>query len=103
MAEVYLTGAGHRLACLGRCDADVSEADWRKCAPCVSGADRSGQVLASNLTYPGLSLFTQTDPYPRVAILPELVFGAIIGTVDLIDCVPLEKVEGQPYANGRCC
>jgi hypothetical protein len=38
-----------------------------------------------------------------VAILPELVFGAIIGTVVLIDCVPIEKVEGQPYANGRCC
>ncbi len=64
-------------------------------------SNRSVQVLASNLTYPGRYLFTQTDPYPRVAILPELVFGAIIGTVDLIDCVPLEKVEGQPYANGR--
>jgi len=67
------------------------------------GADRSAQVLVSNLTYPGRYLFTQTDPYPRVAILPELVFGAIIGTVVLIDCVPIEKVEGQPYANGRCC
>jgi hypothetical protein len=66
-------------------------------------ADRSAQVLASNLTYPGRYLFTQTDPYPRVAILPELVFGAIIGTVDLIDCAPLEKVQGQPYANGRWC
>jgi hypothetical protein len=31
------------------------------------------------------------------------VFGAIIGSVDLIDCVPLENVEGQPYANGRWC
>ena len=36
-----------------------------------------------------------------MAILPELVFGAIVGTVDLIDCVPLEKLEGEPYANGR--
>jgi hypothetical protein len=52
---------------------------------------------------PGRYLFTQTYPYPSVAILPELVFGAIIGTVDLIDCVPLEKVEGQPYANGPWC
>jgi hypothetical protein len=66
-------------------------------------AVRSAQVLASNLTYPGRNLLTQTDPYPRVAILPELVFGAIVGTVDLIDCVPLEKVEGQPYANGPWC
>jgi len=30
---------------------------------------------------------------PRAAILPELAFGAIIGTVALIDCVPLEKVS----------
>jgi hypothetical protein len=67
------------------------------------GADRSAQVLAGDLTCPGRHLFTQTDPYPSVAILPELVFGAIIGTVDLIDCVPLEKVEVQPYANGRWC
>jgi hypothetical protein len=63
-------------------------------------SDRSAQVLPGNLTYPGRYLFTQTNPYPSVAILPELVFGAIIGPVDLIDCVPLEKVEGQPYANG---
>lgn len=48
-------------------------------------------------------LFNQTNPYPRVAIIPELVFGAIIGTVDLVDCVPLEKVEGQPYAGGPWC
>ena len=66
-------------------------------------SDRRGQVLAGNLTYPGRYLFTQTNPYPSVAVQPELVFGAIIGTVDLIDCVPLEKVEGQPYANGPWC
>jgi hypothetical protein len=38
-----------------------------------------------------------------VAALPVLVFGAIICNVDLIYCVPLEKVEGQPYANGPWC
>jgi hypothetical protein len=63
-------------------------------------SDRRGQVLAGNLTYPGRYLFTQTNPYPSVAVLPALVFGAIIGAVDLIDCAPLEKVEGRPYANG---
>ena len=82
---------------------DVAGASWRNRGARAGGADRSGQVLAGNLTYPGRYLFTQTNPYPSVAILPELVFGAIIGTVDLIDCVPLEKVEGQPYANGRWC
>ena len=64
-------------------------------------SDRRGQVLAGNLTYPGRYLFTQTNPYPSVTVQPELVLGPIIGTVDLIDCVPLDKVEGQPCANGR--
>jgi hypothetical protein len=82
---------------------DVTAEDWRICVACGGGPDRSAQVPASNLTYPGRYLFTQTDPYPRVAILPEVVFGAIIGTMDLIDCVPLEKLEGQPSANGHRC
>lgn len=60
---------------------DESEADSRKCARCRGVADRSAQVLTSNLTTLGRYLFTQTDPYPRAAILPELAFGAIIGTV----------------------
>jgi hypothetical protein len=57
------------------------------------GPDRSAQILANNLTYPSQYLFTQTGPYPRAAMLPELALGAIIGTVALIDCVPLEKVS----------
>ena len=72
---------------------DKTGADWRHCDSRGGVADRSAQVLASNLTYPSRYLFTQTDPYPRAAILPELAFGAIIGTVALIDCVPLEKVS----------
>jgi hypothetical protein len=67
------------------------------------GAARGALVLADGLTPPGWYLFTQTNPYPRVAVLAELVFGAILGTVDLIECVPLETVEGQPYANGPWC
>lgn len=33
----------------------------------------------------------------------ELVFGAIIGIVDLIDCVSVEEVKSQPFAEGPFC
>jgi hypothetical protein len=29
--------------------------------------------------------------------------GAIIGVVDLVDCLPLAKVEDQPWADGPWC
>ncbi len=60
---------------------DVTGVDWKNRDSCGGGADRSAQVLTSNLTPLGRYLFTQTDPYPRAANLPELAFGAIIGTV----------------------
>jgi hypothetical protein len=67
---------------VGRTDASKS---WPTTSPTRAGIRSHGPTLT------------------RAAILPELVFGTIIGIVDLIDCVPLEKVEGQPYANGPCC
>ena len=33
----------------------------------------------------------------------ELVFGAILGTVELVDCVKLSAVRGQPFADGPYC
>lgn len=33
----------------------------------------------------------------------ELVYGAIIGTVDLVDCVRLVDVAGRPFATGPWC
>ena len=33
----------------------------------------------------------------------ELAFGAIIGTVDVVDCVPVAEVLGQPFAEGLWC
>jgi hypothetical protein len=37
-------------------------------------------------------------PDPR-----DLAFGALIGIVRLIDCVPLDEVLGQPFAEGPWC
>lgn len=33
----------------------------------------------------------------------DLVYGAIIGVVNLIDCVPYERVKGQCWAEGPWC
>jgi hypothetical protein len=33
----------------------------------------------------------------------ELVFGALIGVVEVVDCVPLEEVEDDPFACGPWC
>src|SRR5262245_6393260 len=35
--------------------------------------------------------------------LNQLAFGAIIGCVNLYDCVPLSAVNGQPFADGPHC
>jgi ASCH domain len=34
---------------------------------------------------------------------PGLVYGAIIGVCDLVDCLPVAEVEGQPDACGPWC
>jgi hypothetical protein len=33
----------------------------------------------------------------------ELPFGAVVGTVRLVDCVPLAEVLGRPFAEGPWC
>jgi hypothetical protein len=33
----------------------------------------------------------------------ELVFGALIGVVDVVDCVPFEEVRDDPFAIGPWC
>ena len=30
-------------------------------------------------------------------------FGCLYGLVDVVDCVPLSEVQGQPYAEGIWC
>ena len=33
----------------------------------------------------------------------DFVYGAIIGVVELLDCVPVKQVAGQPFAEGPWC
>ena len=42
---------------------------------------------------------TGIDPPPSC----EFVFGALLGTVDLVDCVPLDDVADDPFAAGPWC
>ncbi len=34
---------------------------------------------------------------------PDLEFGAIVGLVDLVDCLPLAAVADDPWASGPVC
>jgi hypothetical protein len=33
----------------------------------------------------------------------ELACGALIGAVDVVDCVPFDEVQGDPFAIGPWC
>jgi hypothetical protein len=55
------------------------------------------------LIHAGKSLTRLGDYGPGEPEPKSLVFGAIIGVVELVDCVPLERVEGQPFAEGPWC
>lgn len=57
----------------------------------------------------GLSRATLREPCRWQGLFPELPpaealdFGAIVGTVELYDCVPLAEVSSDPYALGPWC
>ncbi len=40
---------------------------------------------------------------PELQGREPLVFGAVIGVVDLIDCVPVGRCKGQRFAEGPWC
>lgn len=33
----------------------------------------------------------------------QLPFEALLGTVEVVDCVPLEAIRSDPFASGPCC
>jgi hypothetical protein len=43
------------------------------------------------------------DRMPGLPAHDRLVFGAIVGVVDEVDCVLLERVNHQPFATGPFC
>ena len=48
-------------------------------------------------------LGTEGDLLPTLPPYSDLVYGAIIGVVDVVDCVPVEQVAGDPFAEGPWC
>ena len=58
-------------------------------------AGKSRRWLASDGQY-----LVSEEPIPPV---DELAFGAIVGAVQLVDCVPKSKVRGDPHARGPFC
>jgi hypothetical protein len=37
------------------------------------------------------------------AVPPELDYGCLIGSAELVDCVPIGAVPPDPFAEGPCC
>jgi hypothetical protein len=61
--------------------------------PLVIHASRSRRYLADDYAslLPGLPPVEQLD------------FGALVGVVEVVGCVPLAEVEGDPFASGPWC
>lgn len=43
------------------------------------------------------------NAFPTMPAYDDLPFGAIIGVVDLVDCVPVADVADEPFAEGPWC
>jgi hypothetical protein len=43
------------------------------------------------------------DLLPGLPLWDELDYGALVGVVGVVDCVPVAEVEGQPFAVGPWC
>jgi hypothetical protein len=61
--------------------------------PLVIHASRSRRYLAGD--YAGL--------LPGLPPVEQLDFGALVGVVEVVGCVPLAEVQGDPVANGPWC
>lgn len=56
------------------------------------------------LIHAGKSRKLKMDVLPGGTKVPSgLVYGALIGVVDLVDCVPVDDVAGDPFALGPWC
>lgn len=40
---------------------------------------------------------------PRLPDWDQLDFGALVGVVDVVDCVPIGEIAGDPFAVGPWC
>lgn len=44
-----------------------------------------------------------TPQLPEAPGPTDLVFGAIIGGVEILDCIPVEQIQGERFASGPYC
>jgi hypothetical protein len=61
--------------------------------PLVIHASRSRRYLGQNFA----------DLLPGLPPADQLDFGALVGVVEVVGCVPLAEVEGDPFALGPWC
>jgi hypothetical protein len=61
--------------------------------PLVIHASRSRRYLGGHYA----------DLLPGLPPEAELDFGVLVGVVEVVDCVPLAEVEGDPFAVGPWC
>jgi hypothetical protein len=61
--------------------------------PLVIHASKSRRYLAGDYA----------DQLPGLPSAEQFDFGALIGVVEVVDCVPVEEVEGDPFAVGPWC
>src|SRR5262245_48946606 len=58
------------------------------------------------LIHSGISrtwLGSEGDSLPELPPYDALVYGAILGVVDVVDCVPIASCRGEPFASGPWC
>jgi ASCH domain len=61
--------------------------------PLVIHASRSRRYLAGDYS----ALLPDLQPWE------QLDFGCLVGLVEVVDCVPLAEVQGDPFAQGPWC
>jgi hypothetical protein len=76
---------------------DIENRSWQTDyrGPLLIHAGKSSAEFATGQSYDSLM--------PGLPDIADLHFGAIIGLVNLVDCVPLEQVASSPWAEGPWC
>lgn len=55
------------------------------------------------LVHAGKSRTGLGDDESTLGAPDQLGFGVVIGLVDLVDCVPFDRIRGEPFAFGPWC
>jgi ASCH domain-containing protein len=72
----------------------------------IENRSRRTSYRGKLLIHAGVSKSDLGEEGDRMLGLPsydKLTYGAIVGVAELVDCVPVEQVAGQPFAEGPYC